>query len=91
MPVLAVREARKSFGSVAALRGPSIELRAGEVLGLLGPNVAGKTTLVRAIAGRVRLDAGEAELFGRRLAPSDPRPSWAWCRRDRALPAAHRA
>jgi ABC-2 type transport system ATP-binding protein len=74
MALLAVRDARKSFGTLAALRGASLELGPGEILGLLGPNGAGKTTLVRAIAGRVRLDAGELELLGRRLQPGDPRP-----------------
>ena len=66
-PVLRVQDARKSFGSTAALKGLSFELRAGELLALLGPNGAGKTTLIRAIAGRVALDGGEIELFGRKV------------------------
>jgi linearmycin/streptolysin S transport system ATP-binding protein len=65
MSLLAIRDARKSFGPVVALQGVSLELEAGELLGLLGPNGAGKTTLVRAIAGRVRLDPGALELPGR--------------------------
>ena len=67
MNVLTIRDARKSFGATAALRGVSLELGAGEMLALLGPNGAGKTTLVRAIAGRVSLDSGAIELLGRRL------------------------
>jgi ABC-2 type transport system ATP-binding protein len=74
MTLLAVRDARKAFGAVAALEGASLEQRQGELVGLLGPNGAGKTTLVRAIAGRVRLDAGAVELLGRALAPESPRP-----------------
>ena len=74
MSLLTIRDARKSFGTVAALRGASLELEPGELLGLLGPNGAGKTTLVRAIAGRVRLDAGGLELLGRPLLPGSPRP-----------------
>jgi ABC-2 type transport system ATP-binding protein len=62
-----VRDAEKSFGSVRALQGASLEVRPGELLALLGPNGAGKTTLIRAIAGRVRLDQGAVELFGRRV------------------------
>src|SRR3954464_15580820 len=67
MNVLTVREARKTFGQVAALNGATFELRQGELLALLGPNGAGKTTLIRAIAGRVRLDAGEIRMFDRVL------------------------
>jgi linearmycin/streptolysin S transport system ATP-binding protein len=65
MSVLSVVDARKSFGTVKALDGASLELREGELLALLGPNGAGKTTLIRAIAGRVRLDGGEIRVFGR--------------------------
>jgi ABC-2 type transport system ATP-binding protein len=63
--VLRITDARKSYGSVHALRGVSLELASGEMLALLGPNGAGKTTLIRAVAGRVRLDGGTIELFGR--------------------------
>ncbi|HMN95378.1 MAG TPA: ABC transporter ATP-binding protein [Phycisphaerales bacterium] len=66
--MLAVSDARKRYGSVAALDGCSLRLETGEWLGLLGPNGAGKTTLVRAIAGRVALDSGRIELFGSQLA-----------------------
>ncbi|HEY8234580.1 MAG TPA: ABC transporter ATP-binding protein [Vicinamibacteria bacterium] len=74
MSLLAVRDARKSFGALVALEGVSIELREGELIGLVGPNGAGKTTLVRAIAGRVRLDAGAVELLNRPVEPGSPRP-----------------
>jgi ABC-2 type transport system ATP-binding protein len=67
MHALAISNARKTFGSVTALDGASLELREGELLALLGPNGAGKTTLIRAIAGRVRLDGGEIRLFQRVL------------------------
>ena len=73
MGVLDVRDACKSFGAVRALQGVSLELRERALLALLGPNRAGKTTLIRAIAGRVRLDGGEIQLFGRRLSPRDAR------------------
>jgi ABC-2 type transport system ATP-binding protein len=61
---LRVTDAARSFGTVRALDGVSIDLRPGELLALLGPNGAGKTTLIRAIAGRVRLDRGSIELLG---------------------------
>ena len=66
--------ALKRYGNVAALDGATFELRQGELLGLLGPNGAGKTTAIRAIAGRVALDAGRIVLFGRTLARGDRRP-----------------
>ena len=65
MSVLTVRDARKTYGSVQALAGVSLELQQGELLALLGPNGAGKTTLIRAISGRTRLDAGEVRVFDR--------------------------
>ena len=63
MDVLRISQARKSFGTILALDGASLELQQGEMLALLGPNGAGKTTLVRAIAGRAHLDGGTIELF----------------------------
>jgi len=71
---LRVEDARKSYGKVVALAGVSFDVRPGELVGLLGPNGAGKTTAIRAIAGRVNLDAGNVHLFGRALTPRDPRP-----------------
>src|SRR5919108_5961846 len=65
MNVLTVTNARKSFGAVVALDGAGFELRQGELLALLGPNGAGKTTAIRAVTGRVRLDAGEIRIFDR--------------------------
>ncbi len=73
-PVLRIDDARKSFGTTAALAGLTFELRSGEMLALLGPNGAGKTTLIRALAGRVRLDGGSLALFGRALDAGAPRP-----------------
>ena len=57
--------------------------RRGELVGLLGPNGAGKTTAIRAIAGRVTLDAGTHPLVrpGARAGRSAPRCR-AWCRRS---------
>lgn len=62
--VLQVRDARKLFGEVEALRGASLDLMEGEILSVLGPNGAGKTTLIRSLCGRMRLDGGQVELFG---------------------------
>ncbi|WP_313716527.1 sugar ABC transporter ATP-binding protein [Arsenicicoccus bolidensis] len=63
-PLLAVRDATKSFGGVRALRGASLEVTAGEVHGLLGPNGSGKSTLNKVVAGSVRPDSATIHLDG---------------------------
>ena len=57
----------KSFGKVHALEGVTLQVRKGEVYGLLGPNGSGKTTLIRTLVGLVRPDAGQVRVLGRRM------------------------
>src|SRR5258706_7139641 len=60
---LDVRDLKKQFGAVEALRGVSFSVAPGEVFGYLGPNGAGKTTSLRIVLGLVRQSAGHATLF----------------------------
>ncbi len=61
---LEVRSLSKSFGAVRAAREVSFEIRRGEVLGLLGDNGAGKTTVVNCISGGLTPDLGEILIDG---------------------------
>ena len=69
-PLLAVRGMRKSFGRLEVLTGVDIDLRHGEVLGVVGPNGVGKSTMASIIAGYTSADEGVASLSG---GPWDPR------------------
>lgn len=71
-PVLEVRELTKSFEAVKAARGVSFELYPGEVLGLLGDNGAGKSTIVSCIAGSLIPDSGVVMVDGREAIIDSP-------------------
>jgi branched-chain amino acid transport system ATP-binding protein len=62
--MLRVEGLRVSYGRVAAVRGVSFHVDAGETVGLIGPNGAGKTTTLAAIAGLRRPSGGRVELEG---------------------------
>src|SRR5690349_16806988 len=64
-PVIGLSDASKSFGGTVALRHVSLELRAGEVLALLGENGAGKSTCVKLLTGVYQPDHGQIILDGR--------------------------
>jgi D-xylose transport system ATP-binding protein len=65
VPMLRLRGVSKRFGAVQALGDVELEIRAGEVLALVGDNGAGKSTLVKVIAGTDPADAGIIEWKGR--------------------------
>jgi ABC-2 type transport system ATP-binding protein len=61
---ITVEDLRKSYGSVDAVKGVSLEINEGEVFALLGPNGAGKTTIVEILEGYRKRTAGKVEVFG---------------------------
>ncbi len=63
-PVLEARRLVKKYGNVTAINGADFELRAGEVLAVIGDNGAGKSSLIKALAGAVIPDSGEILMNG---------------------------
>jgi ABC-2 type transport system ATP-binding protein len=59
-----VRDLRKSYGPLEAVRGISFEVQRGEIFGLLGPNGAGKTTTVEILEGYRDRTGGEVTVLG---------------------------
>jgi ABC-2 type transport system ATP-binding protein len=68
---VAVRDLRKDYGKVEAVRGVSFGIETGACFGLLGPNGAGKTTTVEILEGLLAATAGEVEVLGRRWGRDD--------------------
>jgi ribose transport system ATP-binding protein len=71
-PLLEMRGISKSFPGVRALDGVDLDLRASEVLALLGENGAGKSTLIKILGGAYAPDAGTIHLQGRPIALANP-------------------
>ncbi len=75
-PVVEMRNIKKSFGAVQALRGIDLTLRQNEVLGLMGDNAAGKTTLMKVLSGAYVPDEGSIFIEGKKthiISPMDAR------------------
>lgn len=61
--VVRVHEFRKQYRGRAAVDGLDVEIRPGELFGLIGPDGAGKSSLIKAIAGVLRFEGGSVEVF----------------------------
>ena len=65
--VLSLHDVHASYGPAQVLRGVNLEVRRGEVVALLGANAAGKSTVMKAIMGRLRPSKGEIRFNGTRI------------------------
>jgi D-xylose transport system ATP-binding protein len=72
-PIVEMREINVAFGGVHAVQEVTIDLYAGEVIGLVGGNGAGKSTLMRVLSGAHPADSGEIQVDGKPVAIRNPR------------------
>ena len=71
-PILTMRGVRKAFGATVALAGADLDLAPGEVRALIGENGAGKSTMMKILAGALTPDAGAMTIAGNPFRPSGP-------------------
>jgi D-xylose transport system ATP-binding protein len=72
-PIVEMRNIHVSFGGVRAVDAVTIDLHAGEVVGLVGGNGAGKSTLMKVLSGAQRPDSGEILVNGQGATITNPR------------------
>jgi ABC-2 type transport system ATP-binding protein len=72
-PAVQFEQVEKRFGEATALAGLTLDVRRGEMFGLIGPDGAGKTTAIRLLCGLLHADAGTVRVFDR-----DPVRDHAW-------------
>ncbi|MCI0637245.1 MAG: ATP-binding cassette domain-containing protein, partial [Actinobacteria bacterium] len=73
IPLLECKAISKAFGAVQALYRVDFEVRAGEVMALVGDNGAGKSTLIKGVAGIYQFDEGEVFFAGEPVRINGPR------------------
>jgi len=61
---ISLKHVVKTFGNITAVSNVDLEIRPGEIFGLLGPNGSGKSTAMKMLLGLVQPDAGTVEVFG---------------------------
>jgi len=73
VPVLELKGISKRFGGIVALNDVDMELREGEILGIVGDNGAGKSTLIKIISGVYEKDSGEIYFKGKKVEINNPK------------------
>jgi branched-chain amino acid transport system ATP-binding protein len=71
-PLLEVRQITKVFGGVTALKDVSFDVHEGEILGIIGPNGSGKTTVVNCISGFIKKTSGRVFFRGNDITDKPP-------------------
>ncbi len=71
-PILRVQEVTKAFGGVLALNRLSFEVKEGQILGIIGPNGSGKTTVVNCITGFIKMTSGKVFFRGQDISKKAP-------------------
>ena len=66
-PVLEVHDLHKAFGGIKAVNGVSFSVKEGEILGIIGPNGCGKSTLFNCILGQLDPTEGTVKLDGKEV------------------------
>ena len=72
-PIVRVSSFVKRYKKHVAVQGVDLEIQRGEMYGLIGPDGAGKSSLMKAIAGVLSYEGGTVEVFGRLSIPSGRR------------------
>ena len=71
MPIVSLRDVRKSYGSFEVLKGISFDVKKGEVICIIGPSGSGKSTLIRCINGLTNIQHGSIRVMG--IEVNDPK------------------
>jgi ABC-2 type transport system ATP-binding protein len=66
--ILRTKDLSKKYESVYAIENINVEIKQGQIYGLIGLNGAGKSTFIRAVTGLITITSGEVELFGKSAA-----------------------
>ena len=77
-PLVEMKDINVAFGGVHAVRDVTIDLHAGEVIGLVGGNGAGKSTLMRVLSGAQKADSGVISIDGKPVTIGNPREAKAY-------------
>ncbi|NYJ08958.1 ATP-binding cassette domain-containing protein [Petropleomorpha daqingensis] len=73
VPIIELRDIRKSFGPVEVLKGVNMKVEAGKVTALVGDNGAGKSTLIKGLSGAQPYDSGDILFEGEAVTLGTPR------------------